>query len=305
MDNFARYKVHGIEAEGSQWRLRVHSGPAAFHDTKLDGAAAAAPTATSPPKEGGPGLLFDAVGREGHHHTYPALGDLGLGLLFSGKFHSVFDCTPLWHWRRGGSTLTSGPLFISLLSTLLALAFSLFEVMLTDVSSAFGEWHRASAGVPEALAVRVRSRVRVPLFSCMVRPRHRWHLAPGLRPGGHWERGGAVESRYRGVGRGASALRCIAVFIWALLSFLFLFNHGGGDGGCGHIVCAGCIRAAPRAIAGRDHGRGLAHSVVRRSITGDQCPITPGFRGREARGGGGGGRGVKKGWGETLDCGER
>eukprot|EP00978_Attheya_sp_CCMP212_P040650 scaffold224238_cov55-Attheya_sp.AAC.1 len=43
-------------------------------------------------------------------------------------------------------------------------------VLLTDVSSSFGSWHRASAGVPEAFAKRVRERVgaRVPLFTAMV-----------------------------------------------------------------------------------------------------------------------------------------
>lgn len=43
-------------------------------------------------------------------------------------------------------------------------------VVLTDVSSSFGSWHRASAGVPEAFANRVRQCVgaRVPLFSAMV-----------------------------------------------------------------------------------------------------------------------------------------
>ena len=43
-------------------------------------------------------------------------------------------------------------------------------VILTDVSSSFGKWHRASAGVPESFAKRVRERVgaRVPLFSCMI-----------------------------------------------------------------------------------------------------------------------------------------
>ena len=41
-------------------------------------------------------------------------------------------------------------------------------VLLTDVSSSFESWHRASAGVPEALADQLRHRVRVPLFSCMV-----------------------------------------------------------------------------------------------------------------------------------------
>jgi predicted NAD/FAD-dependent oxidoreductase len=42
--------------------------------------------------------------------------------------------------------------------------------LLTDVSSSFGGWHRASAGVPEQFAERVRARVnaRVPLFSAMV-----------------------------------------------------------------------------------------------------------------------------------------
>ena len=43
-------------------------------------------------------------------------------------------------------------------------------IILTDVSSSFGKWHRASAGVPESFAKRVRERVgaRVPLFSCMI-----------------------------------------------------------------------------------------------------------------------------------------
>lgn len=43
-------------------------------------------------------------------------------------------------------------------------------VILTDVSSSFGQWHRASAGVPEEFAKRVRERVgaRVPLFTAMI-----------------------------------------------------------------------------------------------------------------------------------------
>ncbi|EJK59040.1 hypothetical protein THAOC_20791 [Thalassiosira oceanica] len=43
-------------------------------------------------------------------------------------------------------------------------------VILTDVSSSFGAWHRASAGVPEGFARRVRDRVgaRVPLMTAMV-----------------------------------------------------------------------------------------------------------------------------------------
>jgi predicted NAD/FAD-dependent oxidoreductase len=41
-------------------------------------------------------------------------------------------------------------------------------VLLTDASSAFGDWHRASAGVPAEFAKSVRHRVRVPLFACMV-----------------------------------------------------------------------------------------------------------------------------------------
>lgn len=43
-------------------------------------------------------------------------------------------------------------------------------IILTDVSSSFGKWHRASAGVPESFASRVRERVnaRVPLFTTMV-----------------------------------------------------------------------------------------------------------------------------------------
>lgn len=43
-------------------------------------------------------------------------------------------------------------------------------VFLTDVSSSFGKWHRASAGVPEKFASRVRKQVsaRVPLFTAMI-----------------------------------------------------------------------------------------------------------------------------------------
>mmetsp|Transcript_11587 Transcript_11587/g.16235 ORF Transcript_11587/g.16235 Transcript_11587/m.16235 type:complete len:477 (-) Transcript_11587:171-1601(-) len=43
-------------------------------------------------------------------------------------------------------------------------------VILTDVSSSFGKWHRASAGVPEVFAKRVRRRIgaRVPLFATMI-----------------------------------------------------------------------------------------------------------------------------------------
>lgn len=44
-------------------------------------------------------------------------------------------------------------------------------IILTDVSSSsFGKWHRASAGVPDEFAQRVRERVgaRVPLFTAMI-----------------------------------------------------------------------------------------------------------------------------------------
>ncbi|KAL7529629.1 hypothetical protein ACHAXR_004192 [Thalassiosira sp. AJA248-18] len=43
-------------------------------------------------------------------------------------------------------------------------------IILTDASSSFGKWHRASAGIPEEFAKRVRERVgaRVPLFTAMI-----------------------------------------------------------------------------------------------------------------------------------------
>lgn len=43
-------------------------------------------------------------------------------------------------------------------------------VVLTDISSSFENWHRASAGVPEDFSrmVREKAGARVPLFSCMV-----------------------------------------------------------------------------------------------------------------------------------------
>lgn len=44
----------------------------------------------------------------------------------------------------------------------------LAHVLVTDISASFAAWHRASAGVPESLAARVRDRVRIPLFAAMV-----------------------------------------------------------------------------------------------------------------------------------------
>lgn len=41
-------------------------------------------------------------------------------------------------------------------------------VLVTDVSASFDGWHRASAGVPAAVGKKISTRVRVPLFSCMV-----------------------------------------------------------------------------------------------------------------------------------------
>jgi hypothetical protein len=43
-------------------------------------------------------------------------------------------------------------------------------IILTDASSSFDAWHRASAGVPEIFASAVRERLgsRVPLFACMI-----------------------------------------------------------------------------------------------------------------------------------------
>ena len=41
-------------------------------------------------------------------------------------------------------------------------------VVLTDISSSFEGWHRASAGLPPDFAARVSGRARLPLFACMV-----------------------------------------------------------------------------------------------------------------------------------------
>ena len=43
-------------------------------------------------------------------------------------------------------------------------------IILTDASSSFDAWHRASAGVPDTFASAVRERLcsRVPLFACMI-----------------------------------------------------------------------------------------------------------------------------------------
>jgi len=55
-------------------------------------------------------------------------------------------------------------------TTIIGQGYGYDAVILSDVSSSFGKWHRASAGVPESFAKRVRERVgaRVPLFSCMI-----------------------------------------------------------------------------------------------------------------------------------------
>ena len=43
-------------------------------------------------------------------------------------------------------------------------------IVLTDISSSFSSWHRASAGVPQHFSdqVRIRTGSRVPLFTCMI-----------------------------------------------------------------------------------------------------------------------------------------
>ncbi|GAX29342.1 hypothetical protein FisN_16Hh223 [Fistulifera solaris] len=41
-------------------------------------------------------------------------------------------------------------------------------VVLTDISSASGSWHRASAGIPDELLQQLPKKVRMPLFSCMI-----------------------------------------------------------------------------------------------------------------------------------------
>ncbi|CAE7502553.1 kidins220, partial [Symbiodinium sp. CCMP2456] len=41
-------------------------------------------------------------------------------------------------------------------------------VIVTDVSASMASWHRASAGLPESLAGKVRSRTRVALFTALV-----------------------------------------------------------------------------------------------------------------------------------------
>ena len=41
-------------------------------------------------------------------------------------------------------------------------------VVLSDISMSFGDWHRASAGLPADFAAKVAGRPRVPLFSVMV-----------------------------------------------------------------------------------------------------------------------------------------
>ena len=41
-------------------------------------------------------------------------------------------------------------------------------VVFTDISSSFGSWHRASAGLPPSFAAKLPPKLRVPLFSCMI-----------------------------------------------------------------------------------------------------------------------------------------
>jgi len=88
-------------------------------------------------------------------------------------------------------------------------------VVLTDVSSSFEGWHRASAGLPADFAARVSGRVRLPLFSCMVA-----YAAPlGLPLDGLTFHGGdalwfaARSSSKPGFPRGAEAAEC-----WTLVS---------------------------------------------------------------------------------------
>jgi len=65
-------------------------------------------------------------------------------------------------------------------------------VILTDLSSSFGGWHRASAGVPAAFAERVRTRAgaRVPLFAVMIAFEGKMPVPFDALPFGEGEDGG-------------------------------------------------------------------------------------------------------------------
>ena len=104
-------------------------------------------------------------------------------------------------------------------------------VMVTDISTSFESWHRASAGVPEAVAAQVRHRVRVPLFAAMV-----GFASPGLGPDvpDAIVFGGAGAGAGAGDGAGASS------------------SAGGGGGGEGKLWYAARTRSKPGYNSGVD-----------------------------------------------------
>ena len=97
-------------------------------------------------------------------------------------------------------------------------------VLVTDISASFGSWHRASAGVPEAVAAQVRHRVRVPLFATMV-----GFESPGLGPT-------VPDAIVFGAGGGGAA------------------GAAGGGGGEGKLWYAARTRSKPGYTSGGDDG---------------------------------------------------
>ena len=87
-------------------------------------------------------------------------------------------------------------------------------VLLTDVSSSFGGWHRASAGVPDSFGARVRERVRIPLFTAMVAFKDTLGLAlDGITFGGSAVWFAARTQSKPGLASGGAGCEC-----WTLVS---------------------------------------------------------------------------------------
>jgi predicted NAD/FAD-dependent oxidoreductase len=81
--------------------------------------------------------------------------------------------TGLWtiHGTKGAAAFHDTSEEVARRASVDALTSTSYDaVVLTDVSSSFGQWHRASAGVPASFSKRVRERAgsRVPLFATMV-----------------------------------------------------------------------------------------------------------------------------------------
>ncbi|CAJ1960099.1 unnamed protein product [Cylindrotheca closterium] len=76
--------------------------------------------------------------------------------------------TAAYHDTKAPSTTTTHSKSQTISNNEPTIHGSFDAVLFTDISSSFDAWHRASAGIPDSFRARLPTKIRIPLFSCMI-----------------------------------------------------------------------------------------------------------------------------------------